>query len=357
MGCTMLVSCDEGKIGDYIHNYPENPQTTERLTLNLYIITGDSTTENAKVSVATRISGHTKNAYNTILNVHYVKASEYESTVSAAITAGGADVPHIVLINSKDMYDSLTKGEGGNKLVDLTDFFKTKAYGRLNTQISGALLAASKEDGKFYTVPNNRVIGEYEYLVVSKTVRDCNIYTNEDIQNFAGVKDTAALVEEIRAEILKRPGFTADMAAEMVYTVSGSYELRNELFRDNFCIVSKVPVVAAEDAHLSGFAIVNSLLKYNERAMQIIYAINTDLELRNLLQYGVQGANYNLVDGNVVRVIDDSNTYEMNIWHTGDVFKANYCSEYGWTSSALDYGMLHCKDAIDFRALEKAESN
>ena len=357
MGCTMLVGCGEGEIGDYIKNYPENPQTTERLNLNLYIITGDSTTENAKVSVATRIAGHTKNAYNTVLNVHYVKASEYEATVSAAIRDGGENMPHIVLISSKAMYDSLTKGEGGNKLVDLTAFYKTKDYGRLNTQISNALLSASKEDGKFYTVPNNRVIGEYEYLVVNKLVRDSNIYSNKDIAEFANTEDVAALVETIRAEIVKRPGFTAEMAEELVYTVSGSYEMRNELSKENFCVVTKAPVVTAEDAYLSGFAIVNNLLKYNERAMQMIYAINTDLELRNLLQYGVQGANYNLVDGDVVRIIDDSNTYEMNLYHTGDVFKAIYCSEFGWTQAAYDYGIIHTKDSLDYRSVEKAELN
>ena len=358
MCCTMLASCGEGEIGDYIKNYPENPQTTERLTLNLYIITGDSTTENAMISVGTRIEGHTKNAYNTVLKVHYVKASEYAETVTAAIKAGGENTPHIVLIDSKATYDALSKGEGGNKLVDLTAFYKTKEFGRLNTQISGALLAASKENGMYFTVPNNRVIGEYTYLVADKVVvRDILKYSPADIEAIAASSDVEAEIAAIRAEIATIPGYTADMAEQLIYTTNGSYELRNELSAENFCNVVKVPVVTAEDAFLSGFAIVDTYLKYNERAMQIIYAINTDLELRNLLQYGVQGANYNVVDGNVVRVIDDRNTYEMNIYHTGDVFKANYCSEFNWTKSAYDYGILHVKESVDYRTLEKNESN
>ena len=87
--------------------------------------------------------------------------------------------------------------------------------------------------------------------------------------------------------------------------------------------------------------------------MQMIYAINNDVELRNYLQYGVSGANYNVVkigEGedavvDIVRNVDCENTYEMNLDYTGDVFKADYCSEYGWTKEAKEFGISQNADS------------
>ena len=80
--------------------------------------------------------------------------------------------------------------------------------------------------------------------------------------------------------------------------------------------------------------------------MQIIYAINNDSELRNFLQYGVLGANYEVVGGNIVRVKDGENTYDMNLNYTGDVFKADNCEEIGWTDASKGYGKLQNNDSI-----------
>ena len=78
--------------------------------------------------------------------------------------------------------------------------------------------------------------------------------------------------------------------------------------------------------------------------MKLIYAINTDIELRNFLQYGVLGANYNNNNGDISRINDGVNTYDMNLIYTGDVFKAYNCSALGWTDSAKNYGAQQNKD-------------
>ena len=64
-------------------------------------------------------------------------------------------------------------------------------------------------------------------------------------------------------------------------------------------------------------------------------------------QYGVSGANYNVdSNGDLVRIVDSVNTYDMNLIYTGDVFKAAFCSEIAWTQAAKDFGILQNNDSI-----------
>ena len=108
-----------------------------------------------------------------------------------------------------------------------------------------------------------------------------------------------------------------------------------------------MPTDTREDAFASAFAVVNnSEKKYNDRAMQMIYAINNDLELRNFLQYGVLGANFELVDGDIVRIKTENNVYDMELIYTGDVFKADNSSELGWTDAQKGYGKLQNNDSV-----------
>lgn len=345
--CTALVGCADDPIGGYIENYPEITEKVERLDLNLYIVTGDATSENAKTSVATRIAGHTKADYNTVLNVKYVTAANYEKTVADAIAAGGKDIPHIVLITSEAMFSSLYNAEGGNKLADLTAYYNpisNREFARLNTQISSSLLEASKIDEKYFTVPNNRVIGEYTYVVINTAVRDDFHYGNQEIL----AVNTLEAVENLKNDLATK--VSADLLPFLIRVETGSYEKRDQLAKEGFCNVISTPVVTKADAFASAFAIVNTTQKYNDRAMKMIYAINNDAELRNILQYGVLGANYEVVNGDIVRVNDEKNTYQMNIEYTGDVFKASYSSEFGWVASVYNHRLQHSKEQRFFKA-------
>ena len=343
--CAVLVSCDEPQIGDGTKDYPQTVEKVERLDLNMYIITGDSTTDNAIKTVKSNISNHTKTTYNTVLNVFYVSESAYESTVLNAIEQGGENAPHIILINSESLVTNLM---AENKLADLTDYFLSSDFGMLNTQITSSLINASKFDSKLYTVPNNRVVGEYSYLVIDKEMaRDTLKYKNRELMSYTSLEDAADLIADIAA-IGKNPD-------DYVKIVNGSYGLRDELatvtvgekVTENFVNVISTPVVTSAEAFESAFAIVNTEEKYNDRAMQMIYAINNDIELRNLLQYGFSGSNYitEKATGNIVLVKDGINNYEMNLIYTGDVFKAYNCSEISWTNTEKAYGLLQNNDS------------
>jgi hypothetical protein len=336
----MLVSCSEEEIGSGIGGYTDVQTTTERLTLNMHIITGDSTTEDSMKNVSLRINSYCKTNYNTDLKITFVKESEYESSLNSALELSDDAAPHIVLINSKSLFDSLMDSE---KLADLTDYYGTKSFGQMNVKITPSLLAASKVDNKLYTVPNNRVIGEYEYLVINKIAIHEFKYTNEMLNSFSSYEDAAALVSE-----MELAGYSAEQIAGLVRVVKGPYELRYE-YTDEICNVVSVPTVDAEEAFASSFAVINrALTKFNDRSVEIIYAINNDSELRNLLQYGVEGSNYTRKPKSidVVRVIDGVNDYEMNLIYTGNVFTAYNCEEMGWTNDSKANGQKQNQDAV-----------
>lgn len=342
LACTVLVGCAEDEIGDYLENYPEKTETVGKLSLNMYIIVGNNTTENAKTTVKRMISQHTVAEYNTELNVFYIPESEYESTVMTAINNGGSDAPHIILINSESMLNSLYKSDADSKLADLSAYYLSRDYGRLNTQIANSLIQASKlgENNKLYTVPNNHVVDEYTYLVIDEDVAHQTLhYPSNELKNYKSIADAAALKEEMTLA-----GYNAD---ELVYETTGPYELRAEIEADgNICNVVKQPIATRAEAFSSAFAIVNTETKYNDRAMKMIYSINTDTYLRNLLQYGVMGTNYTVENGDIVRIAEGENVYYMNLLHTGDIFKADFCSELNWTKTAYDNGVLQNKDSI-----------
>ena len=339
LACTMLVSCKEEEIGSGIGGYTDVQTTTERLTINMHIVTGDSTTEDAIKNVSLRINSYCKTNYNTDLKITFVKESEYVDSLNTALDQSDANAPHIVLINSKGLFDSLMDE---SKLADLTDYYSTKSFGQMNKKIAPSLLAASKVDNKLYTVPNNRVIGEYEYLVINKIAVQEFKYSNAELNGYKSYAEAEGLVSAMSAA-----GYSEAEIAEYVRVVKGPYELRNE-YTDEICNVISVPTVDSEEAFASSFAVINrDLTKYNDRSIEIIYAINNDSELRNLLQYGVEGANYTKAPKSIEVVRNkDENCYEMNLIYTGNVFTAYNCEEIGWTNDAKANGQKQNQDAI-----------
>ena len=328
----MFVGCDnaEDELGGYIGNYPETGEQIEKLTLNLYIITDDRTSSFAETTVKRMVTQYTEQKFKTELVVHYLKESEYDAKVLTAVNSNDKNSANIVLVNS---YELMTKLVNSKKLADLTTFLEDnnfKQYHSLNGSIHKPLLAGSKIGNKFYSIPNNHLIGEYRYLVINKEMaRDILKFSPEKLTSYKTLEDAAELIEKIE-EYGQNPD-------DYVYYVNGNYELLAEYeAAGNYCNVSVYPTVDENEAFSSAFAVVGRGNKYVERSMQIIYAINTDAYLRNLLQYGVEGTNYVVENGDIKRVSTGENVYYMNIEYTGDVFLAEYCSEIGWDKVSED---------------------
>lgn len=108
-----------------------------------------------------------------------------------------------------------------------------------------------------------------------------------------------------------------------VAVMEGDYTLPREYADDYYISVLDYPRVDDADIFDSMFAVTNYTASLS-RSMEIINALTCKSELRNVLQYGVEGLHYELNDdGAVVRKNDNpDNIYRMNINYTGNVLMA-----------------------------------
>ena len=343
-----LVSCGDDEIGSYKENYPVIDNSVPVVSINMYVIVEDSTVANAITTVKRMFAQETLSKFNTTVNLVYCTAAEYNTKMMAAVNATDATAANIVLVNGAATMDALV---ATGKLADLTAYVDNASYGfgSLNKTIPETLMNASKIGGKYYAIPNNHVIGQYQYLVINKAAAQACGY-DENVVDFLGATDAegakvdpytaavAALSERMTAK-----GYSVD---ECIKVVNGNYEARLEYQKDSFCLELSYPTATRDEAFMSAFAIVNRGDLANLRAMEIVYSINSDEGLKNLLQYGVRGTNYNIVDGDVVRVADEDNVYHMNMLYTGNQFIAHYCSELNWTAAAKQYGTEQNKASV-----------
>ena len=94
-------------------------------------------------------------------------------------------------------------------------------------------------------------------------------------------------------------------------------------------VIIENPLITTEDVYANLFA-VSSYTSSVKRSMDILAYLNTDVEFRNLILYGIEGENYKLVESDyldkngdpymVVRRLNDD--YMMDMAKTGNTFKA-----------------------------------
>ncbi len=108
---------------------------------------------------------------------------------------------------------------------------------------------------------------------------------------------------------------------------TGDISLYDELLEDYYPVVVKYPTVTMEDAFANMFGV----CKYSvdpARSMQIVTYLNTNADFRNLLQYGVEGTHYKLVEEDGKQTVsyltdDEGNAlYLMDVFKTGNAFLA-----------------------------------
>ncbi|MBR2343403.1 MAG: extracellular solute-binding protein [Clostridia bacterium] len=370
--CMTLVSCKEDGFG-YNGEYDKYISDEERdpIVLDFCIVTGEATQLNAKKTVTASINQFLGAKFNTTLNIHYITAENYEAEVLAAAKGEDTETTYradIVLVLGEDMFDTLYQE---NLLADLTRYYDSKKYGlydaemfaRLNVLMSTKhLITASYVEDKIYTVPNDHVIGEYEFLLVKNDVVEKYYnYSLTEIKTWTDYssEELVALRERIDADGVFSSADAIKYVTAGKYSDIAAYESEGYV-----CNIAKYPEVTRAEAFKSAFAIIKdasddgkpingsdpAYMERYYRAMEVIYTINTDATLRNYLQFGVQGPNYLLsaLDDTTTQVVRNdtgSGVYDMDLSHTGGIFNALFCEELGWTPDVKDSALAQNKDA------------
>ena len=104
-----------------------------------------------------------------------------------------------------------------------------------------------------------------------------------------------------------------------VGVIEGDYSCFQKYGKDYHVIPLSYPRLEDTTVFSSMFAVSTATVSL-DRSMEIIQALTCESELRNILQYGVEGVHYELNDDGVVERLN--NNYMMNINYTGNAFKA-----------------------------------
>ncbi|MBE6569195.1 MAG: hypothetical protein E7658_03120 [Ruminococcaceae bacterium] len=278
-------------------------------------------------------------------------------------------------------YDKYMEYIEGGLLQALDDEIDTTSKA-LKSHIYPTFLEGADKDG-IYAIPNNRPIDDYKFLLINKelvdkydydidklnTMSDCEIFIKDmGMQNLEGVvplldtyemagvnylsvdgawsvaasyfsndlkpadKVDPVLIFNIPGYIdnirmmkeLSELGYVGDGTLEegekfAVGVVTGDPNTIAEYGEEYYIKVFERPIADREDVYSNMFGV--SVYSRNlARSMEIITLLNTNKELRTILQYGVEGVHWqvNADDDSIIDIISDD--YQMDINATGNVF-------------------------------------
>ena len=299
--------------------------------------------------------------------------------------------------------DNLRRYYDAERLAILDDDIGSTSK-KLSDFIYPTFMDAAKISGSSVAVINNHVIGEYVFLLIDKELADKYYY---DTSEFTTLSDAVEFVEDMAVsepdytpflrevdcysfiswgdeksfygaevneanvfgkkmmpivefqsrkfqthysimKLFKEKGYFSDdpdndtkFAAAVM---KGSLQ-DMESYKDKYYVtVLQNPVALNEDVYAGMFCINGyNTSKRTSRSMEILTLINTDSTVRNLLQYGIEGVNYRLVDGVVKRL---NNDYSMKLVNTGNAFVAY--PEEGMESNAWEYGKKQNLDSTTY---------
>ncbi len=263
--------------------------------------------------------------------------------------------------------------------------------------------------GGTYAIPNNHPVGEYQYLLVNKELVDKYDYNPDDLtsvlkcgdfikdigyQNLEGVVPLLSEVETanlvfwgedesewsiIGSQIantakyddkcepknlfntaaymnnvllmkeLKALGYVGDGTLKegekfAVGVISGDASVIEEYEEDYYVTIYAKPVCDEEDIFGAMFA-VSAYTKKLERSMEVVTYLNTNEELRTILQYGARGVHWDYTEEDSTETIKIlSKDYNMNLLETGNVYMT-YPGE-GISKDYWEYGKIQNRDMV-----------
>ena len=403
------------------------------MTLSLWLPTDESTTEEAKEQVEAAINKITQAKYDTAIELHLIPRDEYKETIDSkiadvqkatadkkaaeearkkALKNKGQKVEETVETNPPEetiidelgiavkTYPSVVDTQFDIFYISGYDAYCEYAWGDIAATLDGELSGNSKilksyiyptflkpiYDYGTFAIPNNRPVGEYQYLLINKDLVDVYDYNISDLSSFLrsknfiidignqGLEDVVPLLAPVDAAGMLYWGadgvssewslISSQLTSETEYSDSlppenvldstyvSTLKMVKELqdlgyvgdgtlkegqrfavgvvagdpvsiaeYADEYYIsVYANPVFDEETIYDAMFA-VSEYSKDISRSMEIITCINTDKELRTVLQYGVEGIHWEYDDPDTKETISIiSDDYKMELHETGNVF-------------------------------------
>ena len=310
----------------------------------------------------------------------------------------------IFLVQGYDNYNSYIE----NEYIQQLDSELSGNSKLLKTYIYPTFLELANVSGT-YAIPNNHPVGQYQYLLVNKELVDTYDYDPDELttllkctdfikdignQHLDGVVPLLGEVEPanmtywgtdqsqwsiLASQITNTMSYKLKLVPKSVFSinvfvntigamkelselgyigdgtikdgekfavgvVAGDASIVEQYGDEYYTYIYSKPMMTEEDAYGNMLA-VSTYSKNLSRAMEIITYINTSTDIRTILQYGLEGENWeyeNQDTQDTIRILN--NDYQMDLVTTGNVYMT-YPGE-GMSMDYWDYGKQQNIDSI-----------
>ena len=216
----------------------------------------------------------------------------------------------------------------GETKTDAFSNVRSTYYYSYDTEAEFSILGAMMKDASMRTRGSvnlgfNTLFTDTEYHQLFAALK------NYEYQEFYG-----EVKEGQRAAVSFMKG---DSRIKQDYEENGVYV--GEDGREYYVVIAEYPEATEEELYGNMFAVyANS--NYLSRAMKVITYLNTNQELRDLLQYGIEDKHYERNDDGTVKLLSNEKNgiYRMDLVKTGNCFIATPTEEMGidaWTYAKL----------------------
>lgn len=434
--CFAFAGCNKKSGDTTVEGTTTDSASLSTVTLTLWVPTDKDTTEEALLAVEEAINKITKAKFETAIELHAIPSDEYDAAIdarikeiedhiafeeeeaarkrkeAASLAALGQTMPpettapETTAPEGDDTYVNdigmqiLKYPEVGEYQMDIflvrgrdnyLSYIDRNALSELDSELVGdakiltqyiypTFLSSAKFEGATYAIPNNHVVGEYQYLLINKRLVDELYWDLDDMSTLLKCQDFIMDVKErtdvvpflseveasgmrywsqdgsfsliasqipsssnlltfcqprsslgikaysdtiLMMKTLKEAGCIAEDPESVeefgVGIVAGQASDLAKYEEDYYVKVYQAPLFTEEEVFQAMFG-VSTYTKDVGRSMEIITALNTDPELRTVLQYGVEDMHWRVNETNedVIDVISDE--YKMNLLETGNVY-------------------------------------
>lgn len=193
--------------------------------------------------------------------------------------------------------------------ADLTSFLTQVAANESVTPFAGVPDCL----GLFYPFGEEVAIASYYNPMATKSDEESPSFEIKNLFEIKQYVDHCALMEDFEEK-----GFFNDKGERFaVKVIKGDASVPDE-YGDSYQVKVIQKPFAEKDVVFDGMLAVSKYTQDDTRALEVIQAFTTNKELKNLLQYGIEGVNYLVNDDNktITRLND---TYMMDTLLTGNV--------------------------------------